>query len=76
MSGQIFNISHSFSENSKKLIFRPGNHEINNSVKFWRDGKKRIRTQRPKIVWKQEVLFQDEKFVDLCNISNSLFYYR
>ena len=26
----------------------------------------RIRTQRPKIVWKQVVLLQDKKLVDLC----------
>ena len=42
ISGQIFNISHSFSEKLKKLIFRPGNHEIGNTAKFWRDRKKRI----------------------------------
>ena len=40
----------------------------------------RIRTQRPQIVRKQVVLFQDKQFVDLCNkeindfFKNSLFY--
>ena len=42
MSSQIFDISHSFSEKLEKLIFRPGNHEIGNTAKFWRDGKNRI----------------------------------
>ena len=42
MSSQIFDVSHSFSETLEKLIFRPGNHEIGNTAKFWRDGKKRI----------------------------------
>ena len=42
ISGQIFDISHSFSKKLEKLIFRPGNHEIGNTAKFWRDGKKRI----------------------------------
>ena len=42
ISGQIFDISLSFSEKLEKLIFRPGNHEIGNTAKFWRDGKKRI----------------------------------
>ena len=41
ISGQIFNISLSFSEKLEKLIFRPGNHEIGNTAKFRRDGKKR-----------------------------------
>ena len=40
MSSQIFDISHNFSEKLEKLIFRPGNHEIVNTAKFWRDGKK------------------------------------
>ena len=40
ISGQIFDISLSFSEKLKKLIFRPGNHEIGNTAKFWRVGKK------------------------------------
>ena len=63
ISGQIFDISHSISKKLEKLIFRPGNHEIGNTAKFWRDGKNgfRIRTQRPKIVWKQVVLCQDKK---------------
>ena len=42
VSGQIFDISLSFSEKLEKLIFRPGNHEIGNTAKLWRDGKKRI----------------------------------
>ena len=42
MLGQIFDISHSFSEKLEKLIFRPGNHEIGNTAKFWLDGKNRI----------------------------------
>ena len=42
MSGQIFDISHSFSEKLEKLIFRPRNHEIGNTAKFWRDGTKRM----------------------------------
>ena len=29
----------------------------------------RIRTQRPKIVWKPVVLLQDKKLVDLCNVT-------
>ena len=40
--GQIFDISHNFSEKLEKLIFRPGNQEIGNTAKFCRDGKKRI----------------------------------
>ena len=40
--GQIFDISHGFSGKLEKLIFRPGNHEIGNTAKFWRDWKKRI----------------------------------
>ena len=43
VSGRIFDISHSFFEKLEKLIFRPGSHEIVNTEKFWRDGKKRIR---------------------------------
>ena len=51
MALQIFNISHSFFEKCEKLIFRPGNHEIGNTAKSWRDREKqyRIRIQRPKI---------------------------
>ena len=40
--GLIFDIFHNFSEKLEKQIFRPGNHEIGNTAKFWRDGKKRI----------------------------------
>ena len=40
--GQILDIFHTFSKKLEKLIFRPGSHEIGNTAKFWRDGKKRI----------------------------------
>ena len=35
-------ISYSFFTKREKLIFGPGNHEIGNTVKFWRDGEKRM----------------------------------
>ena len=60
--GQIFDISHSFSKKLEKLIFRPGNHEIGNTSKFWRDEKKRIpdSDSAAKNCMKV-VLFQDKK---------------
>ena len=80
MLGRIFDISHSFSEKLEKLIFRPGNHEICNTAKFWRDGKKRIPdwTHRPKIILKQLVLFQDSFgcfSYSNSNTENVFFYY-
>ena len=39
ISGQIFDISHSFSKKLEKPIFRPGNHEIGNTAKFSCDEK-------------------------------------
>ena len=52
ISGQILDISHSFSKKLEKLIFRPGNHEIGNTAKLDVMEKNgfRIRTHRPEIV--------------------------
>ena len=79
--GQIFDISHNFSEKLEKLIFRPGNHEIDNTAKFWRDGKKnefRIRTQRQKKLFRNKwFCFRTNKvnFVDLCIVCVTLHWY-
>ena len=40
MSNQIFRISFSFFTKREKVVFVPGNREIGNTAKFWRDGKK------------------------------------
>ena len=74
--GQIFDISLNFSEKLEKLIFRPGNHEIGNTAKFWRGGKKPMphSVSAIQIIWKQLVWFQHKKkinFVGQCYISET-----
>ena len=63
MSNQILHISFTFFTKREKVVFVPGNREIGNTAKFWRDGKNgfRIRTRWPKVEQKQVVLFQDKK---------------
>ena len=40
MSNQILHISFSFFRKREKVDFVPGNRDIGNTAKFWRDGKK------------------------------------
>ena len=68
ITGQIFDISLSFSEKLEKLIFRPGNHEIgNNDVMEKTDSG--FGLSDPKLYRRKWFCFRTKKvnFVDLCN---------